>query len=175
MLTSFLLCPTIKGVNSALVFLSFSFWLTSSQGRVNSGAWWWTGRPGCCNPWGRKESDTPEWLNWADCSPPGSSVHGVLQARILEWVAMSSSRGSSWSRHRAWVFWVPCTGRQNLHYRTAGSHPQLYLIAEGRQALPYTLVFDVFGKTCSINRGPGTGFTHPCWLPGPLRSGPPVT
>ena len=30
-----------------------------------------------------------------DCSPPGSSVHGVLQARILEWVALPSSRGSS--------------------------------------------------------------------------------
>ena len=33
-----------------------------------------------------------------DCSPPGSSVHGILQARILEWVARSSSRGSSWPR-----------------------------------------------------------------------------
>ena len=31
-----------------------------------------------------------------DCSPPGPSVHGILQARILEWVAMPSSRGSSW-------------------------------------------------------------------------------
>ena len=30
-----------------------------------------------------------------DCSPPGSSVHGILQARILEWVAISFSRGSS--------------------------------------------------------------------------------
>ena len=30
-----------------------------------------------------------------DCSPPGSSVHGVLQARILEWVAKPSSRRSS--------------------------------------------------------------------------------
>ena len=30
-----------------------------------------------------------------DCSPPGASVHGILQARILEWVAMPSSRGSS--------------------------------------------------------------------------------
>ena len=30
------------------------------------------------------------------CSPPGSSVHGFLQARILEWVAISSFRGSSW-------------------------------------------------------------------------------
>ena len=33
-----------------------------------------------------------------DCSPPGSSVHGILQARILEWVAISSSRGSSLPR-----------------------------------------------------------------------------
>ena len=33
-----------------------------------------------------------------DCSLPGSSVHGILQARILEWVAMPSSRGSSWPR-----------------------------------------------------------------------------
>ena len=33
-----------------------------------------------------------------DCSPPGSSVHGILQARILEWVAISFSRGSLWSR-----------------------------------------------------------------------------
>ena len=33
-----------------------------------------------------------------DCSPPGSSVHGILQARILEWVATSFSRESSWPR-----------------------------------------------------------------------------
>ena len=33
-----------------------------------------------------------------DCSPPGSSVHGILRARILEWVAISFSRGSSQAR-----------------------------------------------------------------------------
>ena len=33
-----------------------------------------------------------------DCSPPGSSVHGILQARTLEWAAMPSSRGSPWFR-----------------------------------------------------------------------------
>ena len=33
-----------------------------------------------------------------DNSPPGSSAHGILQARILEWFAMPSSRGSSWPR-----------------------------------------------------------------------------
>ena len=36
-----------------------------------------------------------------DCSPSDSSVHGILQARILEWVAMPSSRGSSWPRDEA--------------------------------------------------------------------------
>ena len=38
-----------------------------------------------------------------DCSPPGSSVHGILQARILEWAAISSSRGSSQPRDRTQV------------------------------------------------------------------------
>ena len=36
--------------------------------------------------------------NPMDCSPPGSSVHGILQARILEWVDISFSRGFSQQR-----------------------------------------------------------------------------
>ena len=44
-----------------------------------------------------------------DCSPPGSSVHEILQAKILEWVAISSSRGSSYPRNRTWVSCVSCT------------------------------------------------------------------
>ena len=43
-----------------------------------------------------------------DCSPPGSSVHGILQARILEWVAMSFSRGSYWPRARTHISCVSC-------------------------------------------------------------------
>ena len=38
-----------------------------------------------------------------DCSPPGSSVHGIFQGRVLEWVAISFSRGSSWPRNQTWV------------------------------------------------------------------------
>ena len=38
-----------------------------------------------------------------DCSLPGSSVHGISQARILEWVAMPASRGSSLPRDRTCV------------------------------------------------------------------------
>ena len=48
-----------------------------------------------------------------DCSPPGSSAHGILQARILEWVAISSSRGSSWPRD--WNC-ISCTGWHILYY-----------------------------------------------------------
>ena len=40
------------------------------------------------------------------CSPPGSSVLGILQARILEWVAMPSSRGSSWPRDWTWISYI---------------------------------------------------------------------
>ena len=39
-----------------------------------------------------------------DCSSSGSSVHGILQARILEWVAIPFSRGSSWPRGQTQVF-----------------------------------------------------------------------
>ena len=46
----------------------------------------------------------PTLCNRMDHSPPGSSVHGTLQARILEWVAIPFSRGSSWLRDQTWVF-----------------------------------------------------------------------
>ena len=40
-----------------------------------------------------------------DCSPPGSSVHGILQARMLEWVAVPS-RGSSQTRDKTCISWI---------------------------------------------------------------------
>ena len=52
-----------------------------------------------------------------DCSLPGSSVHGVLQAGILEWVAISSSRGSSWPGNWTCVSYF-CIGRQALYTST---------------------------------------------------------
>ena len=45
----------------------------------------------------------PTLCNLMDCSPPGSYVHGILQARILEWVAISFSRESSRPRDRTQV------------------------------------------------------------------------
>ena len=53
-----------------------------------------------------------------DCNPPGSSVPGIVQARILEWVATSSSRGSSQPRDQTHVSWTSCIGRQILYHCT---------------------------------------------------------
>ena len=49
-------------------------------------------------------------------SPPGSSVHGIFQARILEQVAISSSRGSSQPRDQTLISCVSCTGRWILYH-----------------------------------------------------------
>ena len=50
--------------------------------------------------WGEVTQSCPTLCDPMDCSLPGSSVHGILQARILEWVAISFSRGSSRPRDR---------------------------------------------------------------------------
>ena len=88
---------------------------------------------GSC-PWGQKESDMTEWLSThkhihyslcacvlhcfsgarlfadpIDCSPPGSSVRGILQERILERVDMPSSQGSLWARDRTCLSCDSCT------------------------------------------------------------------
>ena len=82
----------------------------------------------CCSPWGRKESDTTGPLNWyldsgvlcvcaqscltpcypIDCSLSGFSVHGIFQARTLEWVTISYSRGSSQPKDRFSVSCISC-------------------------------------------------------------------
>ena len=78
--------------------------------------------------WWERECDRAliQWANWhqwtsevaqscptlcspMDCSLPGSSSHGIFQARVLEWVAISFSRGSSWPRDRTQV--SPTAGR----------------------------------------------------------------
>ena len=49
-------------------------------------------------------------------SSPGSSVHGILQARILEWLTVPSSRGSSWSRDWTHVSYISCIERPVLYH-----------------------------------------------------------
>ena len=62
----------------------------------------------------------PALCNPMDCSLPGSSVYGILQARILEWVASSYSRGSSWPRNRTWVSCISCIADRFFTAETLG-------------------------------------------------------
>ena len=58
-----------------------------------------------------------------DCSPPSSSVHGILQARILEWVAISSSRAFSQSRDQTCISYISCIGKHILHHCATSEAP----------------------------------------------------
>ena len=57
----------------------------------------------------------PALCNPMDYSPPGSSVHGLFQARIPEWVTISSSRGPSGTRDQVHDSCISCTGSWLLH------------------------------------------------------------
>ena len=66
-------------------------------------------------PWERSmdvhAQSYPTFCDPMDCSPPGSSAHGILQARILECVAISYCRGSSQPRDWTHISCISCTGR----------------------------------------------------------------
>ena len=66
-----------------------------------------------------------------DYSPPGSSVHGILQARILEWVATLSSRGSSQPRDQSHVSFVSLTLTGGFHLVLPGK--PLYTGVEAKE------------------------------------------
>ena len=58
----------------------------------------------------------PIFCNPISYSPPDSTVHGILQARILEWVAVTSSSGSFQCRDQTHISYISCTGRQFLYH-----------------------------------------------------------
>ena len=94
-----------------------------------------------------------------DCSPPGSSVRGILQARTLEWALVSSSRGSSRPGDRTLVCCISCLGRQVLyHWCHLGPSEQpmshhIYL-----SVLYYALLL------CSFNRMPNNNIKNSYFL-----------
>ena len=77
--------------------------------------------------------------NSMDCGLPGSSVHGIFQARILEWVAISSSRGSSQPREWTHVSCVFCPGRWILYHCTTWEVRSIYLSIK-------LVILDLMGK-----------------------------
>ena len=64
-----------------------------------------------------------------DCSPPDSSVHGIFQARILEWVAIPFSRGSSWPKDQICVSYVSCIGRRIIFHHSSWEAPILTVLS----------------------------------------------
>ena len=68
---------------------------------------------GCMHP--QSLQSCPTLCDPVDCSPPGSSVHRIIQSRMLEWVAMPSSRQSSWPRDWTHVSYISCTDWQVLY------------------------------------------------------------
>ena len=58
----------------------------------------------------------PTLCNPMGCSLPGSSIHGIFQARVVEGIAISFFRGSSWPRDRTWVFHI--VGRRFIIWTT---------------------------------------------------------
>ena len=71
-----------------------------------------------------------------DRSPLGSSLHGIFQAKILEWVSKPSSRGSSKPWDQTPVSCVSCTGRWILYYTTWEALPLLTLLIADTKLLP---------------------------------------
>ena len=67
--------------------------------------------------------------NPIDCSLPGSSVHGILQARTLEWVAMPSSRGSSWPRDWTCISCIFCIAGRFFTAEPLGKPIGIYTLA----------------------------------------------
>ena len=109
----------------------------------------------------------PTLCSTRNCSPPFFSVHGILQARTLEWVAMPSSRGSS--QPRDWA-WVSCFEVDSLPLGHLGS-PYLFTKVSKRnqewRCLVPSLISVHFIK---CNRNPMFQWLHKCTLLKEVRS-----
>ena len=79
---------------------------------------------------GEVSQSCPTLCDPADCNLLGFSIHGILQARILEWIVISFSRGSSWPRDQTWVS------------RIGGRHFNLWATREADVILELPCFFD---------------------------------
>ena len=74
--------------------------------------------------WSEAAQSCPTLCDPMDCSLPGSSLHGILQSRVLEWAAISFSRGSSRLRDRAQVF---CTAGRRFNLWATKEAPDMQM------------------------------------------------
>ena len=104
------LCPFFSfffSSSDSIFSFSFSLLSKSDQRHMNRQA-------ESMHVWVRAQS-CPALCNPMDYSPPGSSIHGIFQARILKWVAISSSRRSSQPKDWTHISYVSCIGRWILY------------------------------------------------------------
>ena len=101
--------------------------------------------------------------NPVDCSPPGSSIHGILQARILEWTAIPFSRGSSWLRDqtrvscfagRFFTIWTTM-GRGRCHFEDTESRNRPKLGVWERQDSYFSNLNERLDVACMISSHSG--------------------
>ena len=111
---------------------------------------------------------------WTICSPPGSSVHGVLQARILVWVAMPGSRGSSQLRDQTHVSYISCIGRwvftTSTTWKAHGGSGFTYKSSPVLELLPWTTIRSLTKVVYYLGEGNGTPLQYPC-LENPMDGG----
>ena len=109
-----------------------------------------------------------------DCSPPGSSDHGIFQARILEWVAMPSSRGCSKPRDRTRVsstagkFFTILATREALWMGTPSPDPGRPSYSSTKPSTPkeqWTLWARRALKSHLVSKSPGAGVPTSYLLP----------
>ena len=133
-----------------------------------------------------EDQSCPTPCDPVDCSPPGFSVHGISQARVLEWVAISYSRGSS-SRPRDWthVSCVSCIGRWILYhcatwkalkgcqdpltFLTNGDSNQSIMLSpfiswKDSSKIPFTGFLKFQGSQTSVNHSDGQLSNPSYWL-----------
>ena len=104
---------------------------------------------------------SPTLCDPMDCSPPVSSVHGIFQARLLERVALSFSRGFSQPRN---LTQVSCIGRQILYHwatwEALHSHGRIVFPIFPIACLIISSGFRIWGKHRKFPRSAGKEFLH---------------
>ena len=107
-------------------------------------------------------------LDPMDCSPPGSSVHGILQARILEWVAIPFSRRSSQPRDQTQVSRIYFYCWVIFHYRDepySSIHlGPIFLTCKGRLS---SSTLDSCHQMTQVQCSAWCPASHPLYLPSP--------
>ena len=117
------------------------------------------------NPWISACGISHVWLfcHPTDCSLPGFSVPGIFQARILGWVAISYSRGSSWPRDQTLTSWVSYIGRWVLHHCATWEAQNSWI---GWVLFAVFRIFFVMLGCCSLNPWEdhlNLGQKNTCW------------